>query len=236
MNQKKIGEFIAECRKKKNMTQQELSEKLGVSDRTIGNWENGRNMPDLSLFKPLCNELGISLNDLMSGEKVREKEYKEKLEENIINTIEYTNKKIENKNNFISLTLIVLGVLVSITAVAIFPSESSWGSIYSVFGVIVSLIGVSKFTKRLAYWKRIVCNFSYFLIFLSVLMVIDYIGVVNIHQAPRFSMVKVSGDSIIYYDTLFYDVVRCNVNEDGETFKVINNQKYDSEKIDKFCK
>ena len=74
------------------MTQQELSEKLGVSDRTIGNWENGRNMPDLSLFKPLCKELNITLNDLLSGEKVKENEYQEKLEENIINTINYTNK------------------------------------------------------------------------------------------------------------------------------------------------
>ncbi len=193
-------------------------------------------MPDLSLFKPLCNELDIFLNDLMSGEKVKEKEYQEKLEENIINTIDYTNKKMENKNNFIGLTLIVFGVLISITAVAIFPSESSWGSIYSVFGLIVSLIGISKFTKRLTYLKRLVCNFGYFLIFLLVLMAIDYIGVVNIHQAPRFSLVKISGDSVIYYDTLFYDVVRCNVDEDNETFKVIKNQKYDTEKIDVFCK
>lgn len=209
MNQEKIGRFIANCRKQKNMTQQELAEKLGVSDRTIGNWENGRNMPDLSLFKPLCNEFNISLNDLMSGEKVKEKEYQEKLEENIINTINYTNKKIENRNNFIGLILITFGVLISITAVSVFPSESSWGSIYSVFGAIVSLIGVSKFTKKLTYGKRLICNFGYFLIFILVLMTIDYIGVVNIHQAPRFSLIKVSGDNVIYYDTPFYDVVRC---------------------------
>lgn len=236
MNQEKIGKFIVECRKNKNMTQQELAEKLGVSDRTIGNWENGRNMPDLSLFKPLCNELDISLNDLMSGKKVSGKEYQEKLEENIINTIDYTNKKMENKNNFIRMIFIVFGVLVSITAVAIFPSESSWGSIYSVFGVIVSLIGVSKFTHRFTFGKRLVCNFGYFLIFLLVLIVIDYIGVKNIHQAPRFSLAKVSGNNVIYYDTPFYDVVRCNVNQDNEAFKVIKNQKYDVDNIDIFCK
>ena len=137
MNQEKIGKFIAECRKNKNMTQQDLAEKLGVSDRTIGNWENGRNMPDLSLFKPLCSELNISLNDLMSGEVVNNKEYQEKLEENIINTIDYTNKKLENKNNFIGLIFIVFGVLISLTAMAIFPSDSSWGAIYSVLGGIV---------------------------------------------------------------------------------------------------
>ena len=236
MNQEKIGKFIAECRKKKNLTQQELAEKLSVSDRTVGNWENGRNMPDLSLFKPLCDELDISLNDLMSGEKIQKKEYQEKLEENIINTIDYTNKKIQNRNNFIGLILIVFGILISISAVAIFPSESSWGSIYSVFGVIISLIGVSKLTKKLTYWKRLTCNFGYFLIFLLALVIIDYIGVVNIHQAPRFSLVKVSGENAMYYDTPFYDVVRCNVNKDNETFKVMKNQKYDRDSIDDFCK
>ena len=236
MNQEKIGKFIAECRKTKNMTQQELAEKLNVSDRTVGNWENGRNMPDLSLFKPLCNELNISLNDLMSGEKVKEREYQEKLEENTINIIDYTNKKIENRNHFIGLIFITFGVLISITAIAIFPSESSWGSIYSVLGAIISLIGVSRFTKRLSYPKRLIANFGYFILFISVLMTIDYIGVVNIHQAPRFSLVKVTGENIIYYDTLFYDVVRCNVNRDNETFKVIKNQKYDRDNIDNFCK
>lgn len=236
MNQEKIGKFISQMRKEKKLTQQDLAQKLNVSDRTIGNWENGRNMPDLSLFKPLCVELGITVNDLMSGEKVKEKEYQDKLEENIINTIDYSNKRIKNKNNFIGLILIVFGVLISITAVSIFPSESSWGSIYSILGVIVSLLGVSKFTKRLGYIKRLACNFGCFLVFVLLLMAIDYIGVVNIHQAPRFSLVKVSGDNVIYYDTPFYDVVRCNVNKDDETFKVIQNQQYDSDNIDVFCK
>lgn len=236
MNQQKIGEFIAQCRKNKNITQQELSEKLGVSDRTIGNWENGRNMPDLSLFKPLCDELDISLNDLMSGEKVDEKNTQQKSEENIVYVIDFTNKKIESKNNFISLILIAFGILISITAIAIFPSESSWGSIYSVFGVIVSLIGISKLTKRLTFTKKLVYNFGYFLIFISVLIVIDYIGVINIHQAPRFSIKKISENNIIYYDTPFYDVVRCNVDQDNEMFKVIKNSKYDIEKINYICK
>ena len=64
MDQEKIGKFIQECRKKKKMTQIELALKLGVTDKSIGNWENGRNMPDLSLFKPLCSELDITINEL----------------------------------------------------------------------------------------------------------------------------------------------------------------------------
>ena len=204
MNQEKIGKFIAECRKKKNMTQQELAEKLGVSDRTIGNWENGRNMPDLALFKPLCNELDITLNDLMSGEKVDKSNYQEKLEENIINTINYSNKKIKNKNKLLNITLIVFGVLIATTAITIFPSESSWGSIYSVFGAIISLIGVSKFTKRLTYGKRLLCNFSYFITFILFLMLIDFISVINIHQAPRFATYKITGENAIYYLSLIH--------------------------------
>lgn len=236
MNQDKIGKFIAQMRKEKKLTQQELAQILGVSDRTIGNWENGRNMPDLSLFKPLCKELDITINDLMSGEKVKEKEYQDKLEENIINTIDYSNKKIENKNNYIGLLSIAFGIIISITAISIFPSESSWGSIYSIIGVIISLIGFSKFTKRLSYAKRVASNFGYFVMFVLLLIAIDYIGVTNIHQAPRFSLVKVSGNNVIYYDTPFYDVIRCNVDKDNESFKVIQNQKYDADNIEIFCK
>ena len=94
MNQEKIGKFIAKLRKEKNMTQLQLSLKLGVTDRAISKWENGRGMPDLSLMKPLCNELGITINDLLSGEVIDKNNYQEKLEENILNTIDYTDEKI----------------------------------------------------------------------------------------------------------------------------------------------
>lgn len=236
MNQEKIGKFIAEQRKKQNLTQNELANILGVSEKSISNWETGRNMPDLSLFKALCENLDITINDLLSGEKIKKEEYQEKLEENIVNTIDYTNKKMESKNNFIGLILIIFGVLISLTAIAIFPSESSWGSIYSIFGCIVSFIGVSRFTKRLTHIKKLVYNFSYLLSFLIVLIIIDYIGVVNIHQAPRFSVLKISGEDFIYYDTPFYDVIRCNVNQKNETYKVIKNQKYNDNTIEMNCK
>jgi transcriptional regulator with XRE-family HTH domain len=236
MDLNKIGKFIAYCRKQKNLTQEQLAEKLNITNRAVSKWERGLSLPDASIMIQLCNILDINVNELLSGKIIDKKDYQESLEENIINTIDYTNKKIENKNNFIGLLLIIFGVLISISAVSIFPSESSWGSIYSVFGVIVSLIGVSKFTKRLSCIKRLICNFGYFLIFILLLIFIDYIGVINIHQAPRFSLIKVSGENVIYYDTLFYDVVRCNVNKDNEIYKVIKNQKYDKDSIDDFCK
>lgn len=234
MNQEKIGLFIAKLRKENNMTQQDLAEKLGVSDRTVGNWENGRNLPDVSLFKPLCNLLNITVNDLISGEIIDNN--KEKLEENLINTIEYSNKKIEGKNKIIYIILILFGVFISITALTIFPSDSSWGAIYSIFGLIISLIGVLKYTSKLKKIKGIIISCIYFILYLLVLLLIDFIGVINIHQAPRFSLVKVYADNVIYYDTIFYDVVRCNVDKENETFKVIKNNKYKDKDFNDYCK
>ena len=111
MNQKKIGKFIQERRKIKELTQLELAEKLGVSNRTISSWENGNSLPDYSMFQDLCNELDISINELLSGEKLTEDNYQQKLEENIVDTIAYNNKKI---NATISKIIIVIILLIII--------------------------------------------------------------------------------------------------------------------------
>lgn len=232
MNQEKIGKFIKILRKEKKLTQNELATKLGVTDKSISNWENGKNMPDLSLFKPLCEILGITINDLISGEKLNKDNYQEKFEENILNTIDYTNKKVTNKNNIIGITFITFGIIIAITAMTIFPSESSWGSIYSIFGGLISLIGIFIITKK---HKLLIC-ITYFILFILLLFLIDYISVKNIKQAPRFSIVKVSSENAIYYDTLFYDVVRCNKDTDNEYYEIIKSNNYDKDNIEKYCK
>ena len=83
MDQKKIGAFIAQCRKEKNLTQMQLAELLEITNQAVSKWENGRGMPDVSLLQPLCDVLGISLNELFSGEHISAEEYKGKAEENI---------------------------------------------------------------------------------------------------------------------------------------------------------
>lgn len=110
MNQEKIGKFIQERRKLKKLTQVELAEKLGVSNRTISKWENGNCMPDYSIFNALCKELDISINELLSGEKLNEDNYQNKLEENFVKTIDYNNKKQNKKVR----TLIIFSLLVVI--------------------------------------------------------------------------------------------------------------------------
>lgn len=119
MNQDKIGKFILELRKNKNMTQAELAEKLGVTDRAISKWENGRGLPDLSLIKPLCDELGITVNELLGGEKLTNQDYKEKSEENILNTIDYTDKKIKKSKKIFGIILISI-ILIIITLILMF--------------------------------------------------------------------------------------------------------------------
>lgn len=83
MDQKRIGAFIAQCRKEKNLTQMQLAELLDITNQAVSKWENGRGLPDVSLLQPLCNILGISLNELFSGEHISTEEYKGKAEENI---------------------------------------------------------------------------------------------------------------------------------------------------------
>mgnify|MGYP004535150511 FL=1 len=112
MNQEKIGKFIAKIRKEKKMTQQELADKLNVTDRAIGNWENGRRMPDVVFYKPLCEVLDISLNELLSGERIKESELKEKTDEVLNNTIKYSAKKIKKSKRIIIISLVVLFFIV----------------------------------------------------------------------------------------------------------------------------
>ena len=81
MNQEKIGKFIQELRKEKGLTQVELAEKLGVSNRTVSKWENGNNLPDYSMFNILCEELNISINELLSGEKLTKENFRGAFEE-----------------------------------------------------------------------------------------------------------------------------------------------------------
>lgn len=87
MNQIKIGTFISDCRKAKGWTQNQLGEKLGITDKAVSKWETGRSMPDLSLFIPLCNLLNITLNELLAGEHIPEEKLKEKTDEVLLEII-----------------------------------------------------------------------------------------------------------------------------------------------------
>lgn len=104
MNQEKIGLFIAKYRREKNMTQEDLAEKLGVSNKSISRWENGKTMMDISLFEPLCNELDISIIELLNGERINDKKKDKLYTKTLIN---YTNK-VGSRNKQVILTILFI--------------------------------------------------------------------------------------------------------------------------------
>ena len=112
MDQKKIGQFIAELRKDKGLTQEDLANKLNITKNAVSKWERGLSMMDVSLLKPVCEILGISIIELLNGEKIKDDDINNKTEDTIKNTIEYSNKKIKNSRikNIIA-TLIVIIIL-----------------------------------------------------------------------------------------------------------------------------
>lgn len=113
MNQIKIGKFILEERKNKNLTQEQLAEKLGVSKNAVSKWERGINLPDASLMQHLCNELSITLNELFAGEHLKEKDIVKQSEITIMDILKKDIKKI-NKYKIILTFLIILIFVLSI--------------------------------------------------------------------------------------------------------------------------
>ena len=225
MDQEKVGKFISLKRKEKNMTQEELAEKLGVSDRTVGNWENGRNMPDLSLFKPLCDELDISINELLSGEELNEKEYQKKLEENIINTINY-DKKNNNNKKIINILLIIFSIIVSLASMFVFKNEHIMCFISLIIGGVLYFIGILNIIKKFRITYKIFLSNLLFFCFWSLLFFIDYLCVVSMNQVPRFAYSKIVHENMIVYETFFYNVYRINPSTVNEYYVVDIDKEY----------
>lgn len=114
MNQQKTGKYIAEKRKLHNMTQAQLAEKLGVSDRAVSKWERGLSMPDVSKYEELCEVLEVSLNELFSGEDLDEDRFREQSDQNLIEVTKKEKglrKKHRILNIFLILVLVIAGVL-----------------------------------------------------------------------------------------------------------------------------
>ena len=121
MNQEKIGKFIAKCRKEKKMTQGQLAEKMGVSINAVSKWERGLSFPDVSLLKKICNELGISIEELINGEEDNSEEAKEKA---IITAVESTNKAKKNLKK-ITISSVILIVILIIVSIFVYKSKGN---------------------------------------------------------------------------------------------------------------
>ena len=142
MDQIKIGRFIAERRKLQGLTQAQLAEKLNITDRAVSKWETGRSLPDATLMLALCEILGISVNELLSGEKVTMENNQEKNEQLLLEMA----KEIERKNKTIwsamwaIMTVSILALFAGIFAAAFFVPEGPWQLVVILAVVVVFLI------------------------------------------------------------------------------------------------
>ena len=144
MDQIKIGKFIAECRKKEGLTQMQLAEMLGITDRAVSKWENGRSLPDSSIMLLLCDILKITVNDLLCGEVVIMDNYNKQLENNLIKIIK-EKEEADKRLLFIEWIIGILSVLVLLIPILIgsyLPMETSARVITVFSGFIPAIIGI----------------------------------------------------------------------------------------------
>ena len=110
MNQTAIGSYIAKKRREKNLTQEQLAEKLGVSNKTISKWENGKCMPDYSIIEQLCKELSVTLSELMDGEDAAEDSVRVYDDDQILDLLRRTQELERQKGILYGVILVVLGI------------------------------------------------------------------------------------------------------------------------------
>lgn len=139
MNQVLTGKFIADERKKKGYTQSELAEKLGISNRTVSKWETGNGFPDVSLLLPLCDELDVSVNELLSGERICKEDYEKKAEENMVEIIS-KNKKASKEERIISVMLTIALFIISVTGCILGKTFTTYEAVEAI--VILYLVAL----------------------------------------------------------------------------------------------
>lgn len=226
MDTKKIGKFISENRKRKGLTQEQLGNILGVSNKTISRWENGNYMPDLSLLIPLSETLDISLNELLNGKYITEDKIMETTEKSLKNTINYSKNMLVQEKRKISIGIMIFGAFLCFAAFAILDKESSWCCIYSIVGIIVFVYGLSKELKR----NRLLISSGVFVAILCGFMLMDYVGVITSHRPPIYVYMIKTSNVTTYYNP-FYNVYRINKNTPNEYYIVDSAKKYTEDTV-----
>ena len=166
MDQIKIGKFIAKCRKKNNLTQMQLAEKLNITDRAISKWENGRAMPDSGIMLDLCNELKISVNELLSGEVINMEDYRKQAEENLL---EMKKQKEEADKRLLRIEIVLIGVsiafFISILLIICFVQMPLWAKILIGIGgfiqLMISAVICFRIEQKAGYYECQECHHTF---------------------------------------------------------------------------
>ncbi len=166
MNQVKIGKFIASKRKEQGLTQLQLAEKLGITDRAVSKWETGKSLPDASLMPELCKLLKITINDLLCGEVVSVENYNEKAEKALLEMVkkeEMQNKKLMMYENVIGFGS-TISFLIQVLVAVFFVKNTTAQIILFVFAFAFLIVGVSfalKIEAETGYYECQKCHNKY---------------------------------------------------------------------------
>lgn len=166
MDQIKIGRFIAECRKKQNLTQMQLAEKLNITDRAVSKWETGRSLPDSSIMLQLCEILNITINDLFCGEVVIMDNYNKELEKNLLEMVKQKEEADKRLLNMEIVTgVICVAFMLALAVMASYAPLEEWVRItLIIIGLIPLLIAMPfmlKIEQKAGYYECRECRHRY---------------------------------------------------------------------------
>lgn len=226
MDQIKIGVFLKELRKEKGLTQEQLAEVLNVSSRTVSRWETGSNMPDISILVEIAGFYDVSIPEIVQGERKSETMDKE-TRETAVALAKYSQNEVKiGKQKAVGILFSVFGIFVIVSALSIFPNDSSWGSIYSILGSIFLVIGLYFIIKPLVAKRasRILIVLGCIVLLFGTFTISDYVAVSQFKKVPRFSYMT-SYDSrnpnVLVHKTIFYTVVQENPGTEDEQVYIV---------------
>ncbi len=228
MDQIKVGSFLKELRKGKELTQQQLAEKLNVSDRTVSRWETGSNMPDIAMLVEIADFYDVSIPEIIYGERKNENMNTE-TKKTAFAMAEYSsNEKKNSKKKIVAALLSAFGIFIIISALSIFPSDSSWGSVYSVLGSLILLAGIYIILRQqlVKSGMRIAIISGCIALLFASFSLTDYIAVKHFDQVPRFRYQTCYDSRFpdqIVHKTLFFTAVQKNPGTSEEQVYIIKD-------------
>lgn len=226
MDQIKIGAFLKELRKEKNLTQEQLAENLNVSGRTVSRWETGNNMPDIGMLVQIADFYDVSIPEIICGERKSENMNQETRETAVAMAQYGQNAAKIGRQKIIGILLLVFGVFIIASALSIFPRDSSWGSIYSILGSILLITGIYLTIRPLIakLWLRIVIVLGCVALLFGTFVLSDFVAVTQYNQVPRFRY-RTTYDSRypdqVVYETIFFTAVQKNPGTEEEQVYIV---------------
>ena len=226
MDQIKIGIFLKELRKEKGLTQEQLAEVLNVSNRTISRWETGSNMPDISMLVEIADFYSVSIPEIVQGERKSETMDQE-TRETAVAMAKYSQNEVKmRKQKVVGILMSAFGIFVIVSALSIFPNDSSWGSIYSILGSIFLVIGLYFIIKPLVAKRalRILIVLGCIALLFGTFTLSDYVAVSQFNQVPRFSYMTTydsRNPNELVHKTIFYTVVQKNPGTEDEQVYIV---------------